>query len=46
MLALALMPLLHDEPPALLVAEIKFRHGSGFGRLLIRASTLPRSRAS
>jgi hypothetical protein len=40
------MPLLHDEPPALLVAEIKFRHGSGFGRLLIRASTLPRSRAS
>src|SRR5215471_16131240 len=30
------VPLLHDKPPALLVAEIKFRHGSGLGRLLIR----------
>src|SRR2546422_3984596 len=31
-----LVPFLHDQPPALFVAEIKFRHGSGFGRLLIR----------
>jgi hypothetical protein len=31
-----LIPLAHDYPPALLVAEIKFRHGSGFGCLLIR----------
>jgi hypothetical protein len=30
-----LIPLLHDEPPTLLVAEIKFRRGSGFGCLLI-----------
>src|SRR5262245_20984117 len=28
---------LHDQPLALLVSQIKFRHGSsGFGRLLIR----------
>src|SRR5262245_17462754 len=25
-----------DQPLALLVSQIKFRHGSGFGRLLIR----------
>jgi hypothetical protein len=31
-----LAPLLHHEPPALLVAEIKLRHGGGFGRPLIR----------
>lgn len=31
-----LVPLLNREPSALLVAEIKFRHGSGFGCLLIR----------
>jgi hypothetical protein len=31
-----LIPLLHDEPPALLVAEIKFSNGGDFGRLLIR----------
>ena len=31
-----LFPLLHDQPLALLVSQIKFRHGSGFGRLLIR----------
>jgi hypothetical protein len=29
-------PLAHDQPLALFGAEIKFRHGSGFGRLLIR----------
>jgi hypothetical protein len=34
--ATTLIPLLHDRPPALLVAELKFRHGSSFGRLLIR----------
>jgi hypothetical protein len=34
--ATALVPLLHNQPPALLVAEIKFRHGSGFGRFLVR----------
>jgi hypothetical protein len=34
--ATTLVPLLHDKPPALLVAKIKFRHGSGFGRLLVR----------
>jgi hypothetical protein len=28
--------LAHDEPPTLLVAEIKLRHGSGFGCLLVR----------
>src|SRR5262249_14060104 len=31
-----LAPLLHDEPSALLVAKIKFRHSSRFGRLLVR----------
>jgi hypothetical protein len=35
-LAMALVSLLHDEPPALLVAEIKLRHGGGFGHLLRR----------
>ena len=34
-LAMALVSLLHDEPPALLVAEIKLRHGGVFGHLLI-----------
>ena len=32
----ALIQLAHDYPPTLLVAEIKFGHGSGFGCLLIR----------
>src|SRR5262249_4991844 len=36
-----LVPLLNHEPPPLLVAEIKFRHGSGFGRLLIRRLNRP-----
>ena len=35
-LAMALVSLLHDEPPALLVSEVKLRHGGGFGRLLVR----------
>src|SRR5262249_46643410 len=34
--SLARQVLLNREPPALLVAEIKFRHGGGFGGLLIR----------
>jgi hypothetical protein len=34
-LAMALVSLLHDEPPALLVSEVKLRHGGGFGRLLV-----------
>jgi hypothetical protein len=34
--ATTLIPLLHYQPSALFVAEIKFRHGSGFGCLLIR----------
>jgi hypothetical protein len=29
-----LIPFPHDEPAALLVAEIKLGHGGGFGRLL------------
>jgi hypothetical protein len=33
--ATALIPLLQDEPPALLVPQIKLRDGSGFGCLLI-----------
>jgi len=37
----ALIPVANDQPPALLVAEIKFRHGSGFGRLLIRRLNRP-----
>jgi len=32
---------LHDKPPALFVAEMKFRHGSGFSRLLIRRLNAP-----
>jgi hypothetical protein len=34
--ATTLVSLLQDEPPALLVAEFKFGHGSCFGRLLVR----------
>src|SRR5262249_15495085 len=34
-LATALVPLLHQEPPPLLVAQIKFLRGSGFRCLLI-----------
>jgi hypothetical protein len=33
--ASVLVPLADDQPPPLLVAEIKFRNGGGFGRLLI-----------
>ena len=40
-----LVLLLYNESPALLVAEIEFRHGGGFGRLLVgrfdRAYVLP-----
>jgi hypothetical protein len=31
-----LVPLLNHEPSALLIAEIKFRHGCGLGRRFIR----------
>jgi len=33
--------MLHYQPPALLVAEIKFRDGCRFGRLLIRRVNRP-----
>jgi hypothetical protein len=36
-----LVPLLHDESQALLVAQIKLRHGSGFGCLLVRCLNGP-----
>jgi hypothetical protein len=32
----------HREPLALLVVEVKLRDGGGFGRFLVRASTIPR----
>jgi hypothetical protein len=34
--ATKLVPLAHDQPPPLLLAKIKIRHGSDFGRLLVR----------
>src|SRR5262249_37852300 len=36
-----LVSFLNPEPPSLLVTEIKFRHGGGFGRLLIRRLDSP-----
>jgi hypothetical protein len=37
-----LVPLLHDQPPALLVAEIKFRMAAASAAFSSGASTVPR----
>jgi hypothetical protein len=37
----SLIPQAHDQPPALLVAEIELRNGSGFGCLLVRRLDSP-----